>query len=292
MDTALKVCGIETKIDGIRSITQCSDQHIHTKVCIGFFCRRLGFFRLSNLGFGNFRLSFLRNCFIHKCNLVTVGEEAVGNRNNTVCHRCSTAGVGIGIAGAVLSTDKRSLAQVNSLIQLAFQADIGNSNVVSVVGYAVFQHGIPSRSAQYSKADTGQLTVNQILAQIQLHSVASCGNFNSISVIIDIAFKVIGIETDADRFIVAAQSADIHIQLQVGSNLVESNLIAVSEETVGNCNHTVCQGCGAASIGVGITGTVLTAGNGSKVQINRPIFGTFQTQVRDCNVVSVSAAIR
>ena len=297
-DTACIVVGEETNFDRIGGITQCGNQHIQAEVGVGFFNRRLGLggLGLGGLGLGGFGLGGLglcciRNGFIHKEKLVAISEEAIGNGHYAIGYHCGTACVCIGITGAVLTAGQRSFAQINALIQLTLQADSGNSNVVSVGSLAVFQLGIPGRTAQNSKTDTGELAVYQIFAQIQLYSVGISGGYiNSVNMIVDVAFKVVTIEADTDGFIVTAQGAHLHIQLNVCRYLVEGDLVAVSEDTVGKGNYTICQSYSITGICIGITGAVLTSCDCSITQINGTILRAFQAHFGDLDGVSVGSS--
>ena len=203
-------------------------------------------------------------------NFVAIIAETVADDDGAIHNGCLTGTIGCRIAGILRTADTFGITQLNSHIQRALQTDTGNGNRVPVGGIAIRQCCIPGGAAEDTQADAGQLAINQILLCIQpdtylltcLDSHLVCEDF------MGVAFKVVGVEPHLNvTEPVAAQGVDLHIQIEIGSVFglfaIQSELVTVVAEAVGNNNCAVLIAGDAGAVGVGKAGAGFSGCPGS-----------------------------
>ena len=237
---------------------------------------------------------------------MAVITETVCNNDGTVSDRSHAGAVGIGVACAALAAGNNRLIQVKHLLRITLQTHIGNCNGVSVRCVAIGKLGIPFRSAEDSKANTGQFAVYQIVFRIQLYgSRCACGHGDSVGHIVDIAFKAIRIETHINSIAGITQGGDQHVQADVGTGFcgrgfgnlrfgnlglfhrIEYDLVTVVAITIGDNYNAVSHGCYACAVGIGIASAVVAGGNGGIAHIEGTLFCALQAHIGNLNCVSI-----
>ena len=167
-------------------------------------------------------------------------------------------------------------------------------------GVAIRQRCIPGRSAKDTNADARQLAANQILCCIYLNSgfLSRLDNNPVCEFLMGVAFKAIRVKSNLNVTApVAAQGVDLHIQAEIGSVFgfltIESELVTVVLESVGNGNDTFVIAGDAGAVGIGKSGAFFSGLPGGCTQIKTVILLTGNPQIGDFQCMSVGGiAIR
>ena len=187
---ALKIVGIEAHLDVVYPVaTQGVDLQIHIKICSVF------------------------GLFTIQCELVTVVAEAARNDDCAIVIAGNAGAIGIGKAGAVFTACPGSCAQIQAVIPLTCDPQVGDFQGVSVGCITVGQLGIPGRTAINHQTEAGHFSVFQEIVQTNFDGCFdTCLNGDSVITVIDAAFIRMGIQTNFD-FLIPISTKRGHLQI-------------------------------------------------------------------------------